>query len=114
MDRSARHWIRRKTSNGDIFYDADNRKVYRDGADIIPVTSQDFYSLPTFDSRAPLKVYFDFTYLCNLECRHCITNSFMNVWTSDNANTWRQLAFTHDSWQLCAHIVGLLQLEENR
>jgi MoaA/NifB/PqqE/SkfB family radical SAM enzyme len=26
-------------------------------------------------TKAPLKVYFDMTYRCNLECRHCITQS---------------------------------------
>jgi MoaA/NifB/PqqE/SkfB family radical SAM enzyme len=79
IDKSRRHLVHRKTLEGDIYYDTDTRKVYRDGADIMPVLSQDLYSLSTFDSRSPLKVYFDFTYLCNLECRHCITNSSPQV-----------------------------------
>lgn len=72
-------WLRRETSNGYIFYDTETRQAYRDGSDMVLITSSDIYSPPTFDSRAPLKVYFDFSYLCNLECRHCITNSSPRV-----------------------------------
>ena len=75
MDWNGRRWVHRKTLDGDIYYDVDTREVYRDGISEVLDTGEDVYSLPTFDSRAPLKVYFDFTYLCNLECRHCITNS---------------------------------------
>ena len=41
--------------------------------------SEDFTRLPTFKTRAPLQIFFDFTYLCNLECRHCVTNSSPKV-----------------------------------
>jgi len=79
MYRRDKRWLYRQEQDGKIFYDADNRKVYRDVAGKWPITSQDLFSLSTFDYRAPLKVYFDFTYLCNLECRHCITNSSPRV-----------------------------------
>lgn len=73
-------WIKRNVfGDGEVIYDTVSRNIYRDG--VKPVIDKDtkIYSLPTFDSRAPLKVYFDFTYLCNLECRHCITNSSPRV-----------------------------------
>jgi MoaA/NifB/PqqE/SkfB family radical SAM enzyme len=68
-------WVRRTVSDGDIYYDRDTRTVYRNRPQVISGNEQPLWSLPTFISEAPLKVYFDFTYLCNLECRHCITNS---------------------------------------
>lgn len=38
-------------------------------------TNQTVYSSHTFSATAPLKVYFDFTNRCNLQCAHCITGS---------------------------------------
>jgi len=78
-DVNAPRLIRRQTLSGDIFYDVDTREVYRDGSVPTNGTIKDFSSIATFDSRSPLKVYFDFTYLCNLECSHCITNSSPRV-----------------------------------
>lgn len=75
MDKSTKRYICRSTPDDNICYDTYTRKIYRNGAHPILGTNQGIYSHPTFDSQAPLKVYFDFTYLCNLECRHCITNS---------------------------------------
>ncbi len=43
----------------------------------------------SFIGTAPLKVYFDNTYLCNLACKHCITNSSPHVETSNELDTDR-------------------------
>ncbi|HEY31554.1 MAG TPA: radical SAM protein [Dehalococcoidia bacterium] len=75
-----RRWLKRKVANnGEIVYDTVTRNIYRNGEESEIYADEDIFDLSTFDSRAPLKVYFDFTYLCNLECRHCITNSSPNV-----------------------------------
>lgn len=79
MNKNRQRWVYRKTLEGDVYYDTDTRKVYRNGGEEVQAAKQDYFSLPTFDPRAPLKTYFDFTYLCNLECRHCITNSSPRV-----------------------------------
>ena len=76
MGRNDLRWIKRNTINdGEVIYDSVNRNLYLDGVKSELYKDQEFLSLPTFDARAPIKAYFDFTYYCNLECRHCITNS---------------------------------------
>jgi MoaA/NifB/PqqE/SkfB family radical SAM enzyme len=39
------------------------------------VEDEGFQTSPSYLPNAPTKVYFDMTYLCNLNCKHCITNS---------------------------------------
>lgn len=68
-------WVHRKTTDGDVYYDRDTRTVYRSLPEAMPGNVPNLWSPPTFQTEAPLKVYFDFSYLCNLECRHCITFS---------------------------------------
>ena len=75
MNKTYNRWVRRSTPDGDAIYDRDSRKVYRNRLPPMISETQDLWSLPTFQTEAPLKVYFDFSYFCNLECRHCITNS---------------------------------------
>lgn len=72
MKKTSR-WIYRQTQNGDIYYDRKNRAIHRN--EQAGIVALDLCRSPGFDARAPIKVYFDFSYLCNLKCRHCITDS---------------------------------------
>jgi MoaA/NifB/PqqE/SkfB family radical SAM enzyme len=96
IGKSRQRWVIRKALEDDIYYDTDTRKVYRNGAHPVLDTSKDVYKLPTFDSRAPLKVYFDFTYLCNLECRHCISNSSPQVDRKDELSSERIVSIMNE------------------
>lgn len=44
-------------------------------------------NLDTQMPNAPFRAYFDFTYRCNLQCRHCITNSSPFINTSKELTT---------------------------
>jgi MoaA/NifB/PqqE/SkfB family radical SAM enzyme len=52
---------------------------------------ESMYVSALFAANAPLKVYFDFTRLCNLACRHCITSSGPTVDRSNELPTTRIL-----------------------
>ena len=105
MNNNVRRFLHRKTTEGDIIYDFNTRNVYRNESKPVQVTSQDLYSLPTFDSRAPLKVYFDPSYLCNLECIHCITNSSPRVDTKNELPYERVISLMNELAD-----VGVLEL----
>lgn len=74
MMKSGTKWMHRSTADGEIYYDRTTRMVYRNQKPS-DYTENPVSHLASFEPQAPLKVYFDFTYLCNLECQHCITNS---------------------------------------
>jgi len=75
MDNSIVRWVHRKQADDDVYYDRVSRQVFRERSSAKIGDDEQVYSLATFDARAPLKVYFDLSYYCNLKCRHCITNS---------------------------------------
>jgi len=75
MDDKIDRWVLRKTIHGEVYYDRNTGVSIRNYQNNEVSDNRNYWSLPTFELEAPLKVYFDFTYLCNLECRHCITNS---------------------------------------
>ena len=105
MNNNVRRFLHRKTTEDDIIYDFNTRNVYRNSSNPVQVTSQELYSLPTFDSRAPLKAYFDFSYLCNLECIHCITNSSPRVDTKNELPYERVISIMNELAD-----VGVLEL----
>lgn len=63
------------------------------------------YCNSKFLSNAPYRVYFDFTYRCNLECKHCITSSSPSIDTNGELSTSQIL-------QLISEIanIGVLEL----
>jgi MoaA/NifB/PqqE/SkfB family radical SAM enzyme len=68
-------WIVRPNSGseGYIFYDRQQGTFTQNKPS--QISDDAFFSSPSYLPQAPLKVYFDMTYRCNLACRHCITNS---------------------------------------
>jgi len=66
-------YIRRRFDNEELFYKIGSRQIHY----VMPenATQINTFYLPTFTEGAPLRVYFDPTYRCNLRCRHCITSS---------------------------------------
>lgn len=84
--RKAR-WIHRKTIESEVYYDRKNRTILHGSCQDKIDNNEKIVSLPTFIPIAPLKVYLDPTYLCNLECRHCMTNSSPKVDTTNEMTT---------------------------
>lgn len=121
-------WIVRERSQPgkSVYYHRPTGRMFREPpagvmADGAWFTSKNF--LP----YAPLRAYFDFTYRCNLECKHCITNSSprMDVTTELSTDRIKQLLtelgtigvlevqtsggepFMHRDWKdIFAHIVA--------
>jgi len=75
MDDSRARWTQRKFYDCDIYYDRSTRTVFRRLASAKIGANEEVSSSPFFNPVAPLKVYFDPSYRCNLSCSHCITNS---------------------------------------
>ncbi|WP_432662609.1 radical SAM protein [Wukongibacter baidiensis] len=80
-------WIHRSTMEGDVYYDRKSRAILHGSHHGKISNNDEIASLPTFNPLAPLRVYLDPTYLCNLECRHCMTNSSPNVDTTGEMTT---------------------------
>lgn len=68
-------WIKRPAvgPGGKLFYHLKDGKQY--WVNDLPQITESVFSSDSFQISAPLKVYFDFTYRCNLACNHCITES---------------------------------------
>lgn len=90
-DRVGADWIMRPAvgPGGVLFYRMRDGKYFW-GNDHMEIT-EPVYTTDSFDATAPLKAYFDFTYRCNLQCRHCLTNSSPFVDTSTEFSTPRIL-----------------------
>jgi MoaA/NifB/PqqE/SkfB family radical SAM enzyme len=72
---SKKNWVIRPTSGieGNVYYDK-ARGLFTEQRPH-QIADEGFYTSPSYLPNAPMKVYFDMTYLCNLNCKHCITNS---------------------------------------
>ncbi|MBI2309380.1 radical SAM protein [Candidatus Collierbacteria bacterium] len=95
-NRADASWIERPAvgPGGKLFYHLKDGK--RHWADNLPQITEPVFSSDSFQITAPLKVYFDFTYRCNLECRHCITESSPLVDISTELSTPRILELTSE------------------
>lgn len=107
ISKSNFSWVKRPGFDFDptIYYNRKTGKLYRNCPDEIRDGQEEIFCLSSFNSAAPLKVYFDFTYRCNLECRHCITSS------SPRVNTDHELS-THRLLELISELssIGVLEL----
>lgn len=79
---------------GILFYHLKDGKQY--WANELPEITEPVFSSDSFQVTAPLKAYLDFTYRCNLECRHCITESSPLVDISTELPTPRILELTSE------------------
>ena len=89
MDKNGVRWVHRKIGDDDIYYERKSRTMYRGTLSHKINTEKEIVDLSSSDPRAPLKVYFDPSYYCNLNCRHCITNSSVHADTSNQLPTKR-------------------------
>lgn len=90
-DRCGAHWITRPAFKVDeyVHYRRVDGKLLKGGS-VPPKCDEGYaYSCSTFLFDAPLKVYFDFTNRCNLNCRHCISSSSPYVDTTNELPTPR-------------------------
>ena len=83
MNNSQAQWVYRKLGNEDIYYNRKIRNVLRGRDRIDNYTDEQVYTLTIYNPEAPIKVYFDPTYYCNLKCRHCITDSSNRIDRTD-------------------------------
>ena len=81
MENRSKRFVFRTFLDRDIFYDRENAKVIP-ASGHSEIDDKDVFNSPTFSSIAPLKVYLDPSYRCNLSCRHCMTSSSPYVDTS--------------------------------
>ena len=105
-DRPSAHWIMRPgRAPGSVYYykQSDGRLFNSIPLFTEPVTH--VYTSPSFLGTAPLKVYFDFTNRCNLNCRHCITSSSPHVDTTGELSPERIISLVNEMAQL-----GVLEL----
>ncbi len=95
-NRADASWIERPAvgPGGKLFYHLKDGKQY--WANNLPSITESVFFSDSFQITAPLKVYFDFTYRCNLECRHCITESSPIVDISTELPTPRILELTSE------------------
>jgi MoaA/NifB/PqqE/SkfB family radical SAM enzyme len=108
MNVFSHHWIKRDIDDsGEIYYDTISRNVYDVGAITEPIKNQEIYSRSTFSPKAPLKIYFDFTYFCNLECRHCITNSSPRVDRQDELSFKRIISILDELAEIGVLEIGV-------
>ncbi len=70
-------YVKRSFYNEDIHYGIHSRKTYTSSPQ--DAKPDNTLELPTFIPNAPMRVYFDPTYRCNLRCRHCITSSSPDI-----------------------------------
>jgi MoaA/NifB/PqqE/SkfB family radical SAM enzyme len=99
--RAAARWVQRPGTCSDVFYHRPTGRIVKG---MLPVGESGVYTSPKFWDKAPLKAYFDYTNLCNLECSHCITNSSPHADTSIEMPTSRVI-------QLVQELAGLGVLE---
>ena len=122
------NWVVRPNTGNDgyIFYNRQQGTFYQNRPE--QIHDDALFTSGSFIPQAPLKVYFDMTYLCNLQCRHCITSSSPFVDISHELPTLRILEiieelatigvleiavgggepFVHPHWQLIfKHITDL-------
>ena len=69
------NWVVRPNTGNDgyIFYNRQQGTFSQNRPE--QIHDDALFTSGSFIPQAPLKVYFDMTYLCNLQCRHCITSS---------------------------------------
>ena len=74
-NRTDAKWIMRPAvgPGGKLLYRLEDGKRY--WANEFPQIIESVFSSDSFQITAPMKTYFDFTYRCNLKCRHCLTES---------------------------------------
>jgi MoaA/NifB/PqqE/SkfB family radical SAM enzyme len=89
-------WIERPAvgPGGKLFYRLKDGKQF--WANNLPQITEPVFSSDSFQITAPLKAYFDFTYRCNLECLHCITESSPFVDISTELSTKRIFKLTSE------------------
>lgn len=73
VEKCSFEYIKRFFENEVVYYETSSRKMHYGRPE--NATLKNTLSIDTFFSGAPLRVYFDPTYRCNLRCRHCITSS---------------------------------------
>lgn len=128
--RKQSEWVTRLTTaqGGKVYYQRTTGRLYEELPEVLEGNQEAAYTSESFLAYAPLRVYFDFTYRCNFECKHCITSSSPHVDTKGELPTERILElaselaaigvlelqtsggepFAHPDWeQICRHIVGL-------
>jgi len=89
-ERDARYVCRR--ARGEIVcYDRRRGTLSHEPPGPLTRPAEQVLELSTFDEMAPLKLYYDPTYRCNLRCRHCITESSPQRDTADELDA-RQAA----------------------
>ena len=72
---SKKNWVVRPTSGleGNVYYN--KTKGLFSETRPHQIADEAFHTSSSYLPNAPLKVHFDMTYSCNLNCKHCITNS---------------------------------------
>ncbi|WP_020471230.1 radical SAM protein [Zavarzinella formosa] len=88
MNRLAATWVRRPSGCSDVYYHRPTGRIVKGS---LPAEATSVYSSLAFWDKAPLRAYFDYTNLCNLECSHCITNSSPHADTAIELSTSRVL-----------------------
>ncbi len=72
---SKKNWVVRPSSglDGHVYYNK-TKGLFTETRPH-QIADEAFHTSSSYLPIAPMKVYFDMTYLCNLNCKHCITNS---------------------------------------
>lgn len=70
-------YVKRLFYNEEIHYGINSRETYTSSPK--DATPDNTIELPSYIPNAPMRVYFDPTYRCNLRCRHCITSSSPDI-----------------------------------
>lgn len=91
MNRLAATWVKRPSGCSDVFYHRSTGRIVKGSLPLDESGGNGIYASPTFWDKAPLRAYFDYTNLCNLECSHCITNSSPHADTNIELSTKRVL-----------------------
>jgi MoaA/NifB/PqqE/SkfB family radical SAM enzyme len=99
------HWIARpNTSSEYIFYNRSKGIITQNKPQNI--SDGELFTSTSFLAQAPLKVYFDITYRCNLQCKHCITSSSLYVDNTPELPTQRILEIITELAE-----IGVLEIE---
>lgn len=85
-------WVSRpiKTKSNIVYYDRASGKLVKDVRQIDGENNL-IHAINAINPVAPLKLYFDFTKVCNLSCSHCITSSSPYVSSNNDVSTQRIL-----------------------
>ena len=102
------NWIVRPTIDPEkmIYYFRPNGKLYWNEPEEISNGKEKPYTSKKFIPNAPFRAYFDFTYRCNLECRHCITSSSSKKDISQELSTNRILGIISELAQ-----IGVMEIQ---